>query len=214
MIRAHAAAIVTLLFPLLIPIKLWAQPATVPVQIINPPELPVPVIRTDRPPIPPAILNFQRQYCSRFGRPRLISEDEDRRLVEYRARLDTIKFPNRLFWIGRLSGGLIATEEHLSTGWGGAVEVTTACGLPTPGGFISEFTPNLDPATRNLYDVSHEEQDFACEFDGEFPVDVLVRVRILEFTGLENDLPVVRPEGDGRVCLTLTSMLPAEAGEN
>ena len=206
------AALVVSVLSLGAPEESSAQANTIPVQIINPPDLPVPVIRTDDLPIPPELSNFQRQYCARWRGPFELQENRSRRLVEYRARIPTINFPNRVFWVGELLGNLVASEERTTIGWQGAVEVASACAVSVPPGFVPSFFPNLVTATRNLYRISDEVQGYACVFDEKYPVDVLVRARILEFSGTSSrDVEIVPPSGDNRVCLDLTFIGPVPA---
>lgn len=68
--------------------------------------------------------------------------------MEYRPRIPTVNFLNRVFWIGELLGNLVGTESHLSFGWQGAVDVVTACAVSVPRGFVPSFFRNLNPMTR------------------------------------------------------------------
>ena len=174
------------------------------VRIDNPPSLPVPVIRTDRLPIPPELVSFQRNYCTTWKGPELLSEDGSRQLVNYRATIPTIYFPNRVFWIGELEGELVGPETNVQFARHGEVDVTNACTVPSEP--VPGFEALLNTMTLNLYNIDNAEvRGFACDFGGISPVDVKLRVPVLMYTDRDPSLPAVPvPDGSGRICLKLT----------
>jgi len=177
------------------------------VRIDNPPSLPVPVIRTDRLPIPPDLIQFQRNYCTTWEGPfDTNGEDATRKLVMYTAKIPTILFPNRVFWIGELEGDLIGPETNVQFARHGEVEVTDACTSGPPAS-APGFEALLNTMTLNLYNIDDAEvRGFACEFDGIFPVDVRLRVPVLLYKDRDPSLPAfpIPEEGPGQICLKLT----------
>ena len=175
------------------------------VNVLTLPDVPVPVIRTDRLPIPPGLISFQRNYCTTWEGPKPLSEDGSRKLVEYRATIPTIRFPNRVFWIGELEGDLVGPETYVQFARHGEVEVADAC-INDPPQSIPGFEPRLSLMTLNLYNIDNAEvRGFACYFDGVFPVDVTLRVPVLMYKDREPSLPAVPvPQGSGQICLKLT----------
>ncbi len=178
--------------------------AQVEVQVVNPPAFPVPVLPTDIP-IPLDLIELQRPICTAWEDGRIIQDDGSRRLTEFRANVPRLPFPYGVHWEGELEGWLLATEEHLSIGWASEIKIITTCG----GRQEERFTPQLDPATLNVYRINEELDGLACTSgnDGRTLMRIIVLARVLEFKGIQNDLPAVPPAGDGEVCLSLRRIL-------
>ena len=134
----------------------------------------------------------------------MLSEDDSRQLVEYRARIPTILFPNRVFWIGELEGDLVGPDTYVQFARHGEVDVTDACSVPSEP--VPGFEALLNTMTLNLYNIDNAEvRGFACEFDGIFPVDVKLRVPVLMYKDRDPSLPAVPDsDGPGQICLKLT----------
>lgn len=181
-------------------------------------EIPVRIINTV-PPIPFELFDFPRQYCATWAPKQVVAENEDRVLVEYTAKLPTVKFDEEVYFSGSIEGFLFGTQLRLAHGHSGQTDVISACPEPPPPSSASgvDFIPNVRGAT-NQFEVADDVSDFsACEFDLSYPVDIVVVARILEFKGpRESGKPRTPPrglliageDGEGTVCFVLESVRP------
>ena len=196
-------------------------PKEFPVTITNTPDNPVPIRPvTSVPRIPFEYLHFTRSYCGKWQNRIYGEVDEARHLraVTYIGRIPVIHFDGAVFWDVDIFGELMGSHEYLIESRSGNMSASSRC---SDGSLIEHEEPlrahlhtylDTEGITRatNLLDIDGGARGWTCDYNGDFPVNIEVRVHIVEHTDTSVfDSGGIRgEEGRGQICATIQSIEP------
>ena len=162
------------------------------------------------PGVPRELAEFTVPFCTTWTKEPGEVTGSGEQQVTYKALLE-LRYSQAVHWRGHLRGYLylrndVRTRYSLST----TVEFATGCTAMTPsppvplaGGIVRT------PGTNEL-GISRALSASACRFNEEYPIDVILNLRIFEATTPGSDTVELGPDGEGRVCLETELLVPID----
>lgn len=162
------------------------------------------------PGVPRELAEFTVPFCTTWTKEIGDITRPGQRDINYKALLE-LRYSRAVWWRGHARGYLyLRNDVRTRFSVASTVEYVTGCTTTTP----SPRVPLAGAITRtpgtNELGISRGLSTSACRFNEEYPIDIVLNVRVSEATSPGSDTVELGPDGEGRVCLETEMLVPID----
>ncbi len=162
------------------------------------------------PGVPRELAEFTVPFCTTWTKEPGEVTHPGYRDVNYKALLE-LRYTEAVWWRGHLRGYLyLRNDVRTQYSVGSSVEVATGCTTTIPSPRVPLAGAIARTPGTNELGISRGLSATACRFNGEYPIDIVLNVRVSEATSPGSDTVELGPDGEGRVCLETEMLVPID----